>query len=396
MARQLIGEVKLDDAGCGARLSLRSRRLDQRGVCLTPMVPTRPQLSSNPLTGLGPIANHSWVADFEEPESVLEVLHRFDWLVDIDNMVNVVGVSTAKPVASNAFNVISVRNTLWQIPDASIPLDNVYVSNRVAALLVAPLPNPSRATALVSSASILLLDTIYPKSVPAEVLKAALLAGADRVVEQNSDGSSILNYRGRADWQAANGLDFRYGAGQLNIEKSYEIFTAPSVRSMEDGGAGITQSGYGYDDKFGGLNGSNRTASYRFETKSQAQRLTASLVWNIHIEDQTSPFQPDPTLVDLDLVLYELTQAGRVEYLASRSTIDNTENIWIELPPGKLFELRVETKEPGLFEWDYALAWHLQSTQTSVQVPMLGSKVGILLLMLSVLCIGVTARAIRN
>ena len=136
--------------------------------------------ANSPVQGVAPLANHSWVGDFEELSTDILVLQRFDWLVDIDNMVNVVGVSGANPIASNAFNVIAVRNTSNAAAVGTENIDSTYVPGRVNPVLVAPLPNPSQATAVASSAAALLMDAVYPTELPAELVKAALLAGADR------------------------------------------------------------------------------------------------------------------------------------------------------------------------------------------------------------------------
>jgi len=63
------------------------------------------------------------------------------------------------------------------------------------------------------------------------------MAGADRVT-RNSTTADLGRYRDTEANQTANGLDRRYGAGQLNIQNSYHIITAGEQNSAEDGGPG--------------------------------------------------------------------------------------------------------------------------------------------------------------
>ena len=60
-------------------------------------------------------------------------------------------------------------------------------------------------------------DTIY-NTERTEVIKAALMAGAVRITN-NTTGNDITDYRIDAANQTLNGLDIRYGAGQLNIQR---------------------------------------------------------------------------------------------------------------------------------------------------------------------------------
>src|SRR3990172_7580648 len=66
-------------------------------------------------------------------------------------------------------------------------------------------------------------EVLYDAERP-EVIKAILMAGADRVAS-NDDGTSVSDYRGSLDRRTDNGLDRRYGAGQLNVLNSYAILS---------------------------------------------------------------------------------------------------------------------------------------------------------------------------
>ena len=59
-----------------------------------------------------------------------------------------------------------------------------------------------------------------------ETIKAALMAGASRFTFNTSTTANVEDYRVAAANQTDNGLDWRYGAGQLNINNSYNILAA--------------------------------------------------------------------------------------------------------------------------------------------------------------------------
>lgn len=86
--------------------------------------------------------------------------------------------------------------------------------------------------------------------------------------------------------------------------------------------------------------------------------LTAALVWNLDINGGTaSNFNPAATLRDLNVEVVDLADAGTPVISASQSTIENTENVWMIVPAGAQYALRVTAV--GSFRWDYSLAWQL-------------------------------------
>jgi hypothetical protein len=90
----------------------------------------------------------------------------------------------------------------------------------------------------------------------------------------------------------------------------------------------------------------------------QPRLLTASLVWNLDIKGgSTYSFNPAATLRDLNIEVIDLGEAGSPTVTASQSTIENTENIWMIVPAGAQYALRVTSV--GTFRWDYGLAWQL-------------------------------------
>lgn len=351
-----------------------------------------------PLASVSRIANHSWVGDYDDSDENIDALQRVDWLVNRDEFIQVVGNSnnaTLRPLLANAFNTIAVGRTDAMHSMGSLALDATYVTGRANPHIVAPLGSTSAATAVVTSATTLLIDRaqsdptlsreadIIPRAAGAtpiksaassEVIKAVLMAGADRRTDNPDD--NILDYRASARQQTGNGLDLRYGAGQLNILRSHEILTAGEQNSIEDGGGTVLWSGFDYDPAFGGDN-SNAVATYAFSTTALAAEVAASLVWNLSVAEGPG-YSPDPRLYNLDLELWHIDAAGDTWLASSASAVDNTENIWTTLAPGGDYALRVVHAEATDFAWDYAIAWHIQAVPLPAGLPMIAGAIALL------------------
>jgi autotransporter-associated beta strand protein len=208
--------------------------------------------------------------------------------------------------------------------------------------------------------------TIYHAET-SEVVKAMLLAGASRLAFNSADGSALVDYRGDANRQSNNGLDKRFGAGQVNVHNSVSILLQGEQNSRADGHSGDVQSaGFDYDPHFGGANGSNNSGVYEFTAGWTGQSLTASLAWNARIDIgrvRLGDFANAPTLYNLDLSLFDITSGTPALVANSTSGNQNTENLWTSLVGGRRYRLEVTrggTQTP--FDWDYGLAWSTVGT----------------------------------
>ncbi len=334
------------------------------------------------------VANHSWVSALP-PELSGEILRRLDWIVMRDEFIQVAGLnngSSQKELFSNAFNAITVGRTDAHHPRGSAFVDETYTAGRTRPDLVAPMPSTSAATPVVSSAVSLLVElghrrhglstdpaeqstanrtgaTVY-NAERSEVIKAVLMAGADRRTENTGPGN-ITNYRKAAGNKTANGLDARYGAGQVNIKNAHRILSSGEQNSKEDDPARqgiVSDAGFDYDPSFGGAGGSNSVASYSVSVPAGRPSLCVSLVWNLKIAggDYMWSFDGTAALYDLDIHLYDVTEGG-VEIGSSTSRMDNTENLFVPLTAGHDYLLQVTGgRDQGPFEWDYALAWQVR------------------------------------
>ena len=347
-----------------------------------------------PLSSASRVASHSWVGSYTEPADSSNVLRRLDWVIDTDEFIQIAAMnngSANRPLPGSSFNAITVGRTDANHPRGSVDLDSTYTSGRVRPDVVAPVSYTSSATPIVASAAALLVDTghsntglstdpvttfttnrngdtIY-NAERSEVIKAALMAGADRYTNNDIE-ADITDYRTDAANQASNGLDIRFGAGQVNIFNSYHIIAGGEQNSAEDfpeEKGEIDWFGFDYDPFFGGLEESNKEASYYFTAEEEHLILTASLVWNIDIDGgEEDNFDGAAELYDLDLYLFDMT--GGMFLGSSKSAVDNTENIRLLLENDHDYMLQIlpgESQED--FQWDYALAWQINAA--SVPIP---------------------------
>ena len=342
---------------------------------------------NKPLSNPDRVSNFSWIGSIDNANDA-EVLRRADWVVDTDELVMCVGLRNSSgqnsSLMSGAYNVIAIGKSDGKNGFGTNQLDSDYVSGRVRPEIVVPLSTSSVATGLTSSVVSLLIetsqsnpglandpietsttnrsgDTIY-NTERSEVIKSVLMAGAERITS-NTTGNDITDYRVGVNNQTSNGLDIRYGAGQLNIQNSYNIIITGEQNSDEDDGGGngsISDMGFDYDPSFVGGGSSNTTASYYFNTNSGGSFLSTTLAWNININGGNGPsFLGAAEFYDLDLTLYDVTSGQELVYDSS-SAINNSESIWTYLPKNKNYLLQVTAKSgQSQFEWDYALAWQL-------------------------------------
>lgn len=104
------------------------------------------------------VANHSWI-NFGSGNDILNSLHRTDWLVETDDLVQAVGVNnlvagenTPAALFAGAFNVIAVGITSGNHSTGSEDISAPYIAaNRVRPHLVAPTNQTSFASPLVAS-----------------------------------------------------------------------------------------------------------------------------------------------------------------------------------------------------------------------------------------------------
>ena len=341
------------------------------------------------------VGNHSWIGSSSSYTS--HIMRRTDWVVHRDEFVQVAATCTsASPLMGAAFNGIAVGRTMGEAGTGTGAVDTDYSFGRPVPHIVTPFSYLSSATPPVAAASAMLIEVGHSEpglsgdpagnyttnregkriynAERSEVVKAILMAGSERFTK-NSTSWDISDYRADPGFCTENGLDMRYGAGQLNVRNSYAILTGGEGNSKEDLAAtngAVGMEGFDYDPYFGGDGNSNETASYYFIADGNHSRLSASLVWHIAIDGGTRFFfAGSADLYDLDLLLFDVTDPGTPVYKAgSTSGGINNENLWVVLEPGRTYcmEVRKGTGQSD-FLWDYSLAWQVRRDGDRDDVP---------------------------
>ncbi|MBT8138552.1 MAG: hypothetical protein KJP25_02195, partial [Gammaproteobacteria bacterium] len=360
------------------------------------------------------VANHSWVGTGgSDPAQTSTALRHADWVSDVDELAQVYGANNGgnRVYFATALNGIIAGITAGTSANGVIALDDIYVAGRPALHLVAPVANTSTAAGVISSATALLMDAVNQNpswsdasssnragvliynAERVETLKAALMAGASRLTINTSAQGDINDYRALPANRTVNGLDWRYGAGQLNVLQSYQVLAAGESSSMEDdsGSTNLGFTGFDHDESFGGAGGSNVVATYDLGMSNAKMELGVALVWHLSVVGapiRGNPVNFDETAVlhNLDLELVDVSN-GNTVIAASNSSIDNTENIWQTLQPDTHYQLRVtRAAGQGDFEWDYSIAWAASPIPIINNIPMPLWMLGVLGLGLAGIC----------
>ena len=254
--------------------------------------------------------NHSWIGTLGMEFEDADVLRRTDLLADRDGVVIVAGVNngagSAMPkLLGSAYNVVTVGLTSGGSSYGPTLVDG---SGRVKPDLVAPAGSTSWATPMVSSSAAIVvqeadsqgvlgyLDPEEQRPAKALLVKALLMGGATK--------TEFANWRKGFATPSTDGtvpLDYRYGAGELNIDNSHRILTAGEQNAGASSDVALAGWDYGQASPAAGQ-------LYFYEVPSQqyVQTLSIMVTWNRHITMVPGGIlTPTPSLANIDLRLYE-------------------------------------------------------------------------------------------
>ncbi|MEE3239410.1 MAG: hypothetical protein VX231_00400 [Pseudomonadota bacterium] len=353
------------------------------------------------------VNNFSAISDFGQNN--VDFLRRFDWATSREDTVNLISAgnnkyTNASAIFGSSLNGIYVGLTSgWH--SRYTTQHHYHPQNRPD--IVAPNINTSRGTGTITGITAVLMETastaelsdlgltqantLIRNAERSETMKAILMAGADRTTAntrentypRDKDGkwiadpdgkfrksiADINDYKKSNKFETANGLDTRYGAGQANVETSYDILMGAEQASLEDDGAqSVSLLGFDYDGSFGlGTKNqqSNGTATYVLPTIEEDSDIAITLAWNADFASYNGVFNA-VAVYDLDLWLYQVIDNEEKLIAWSSSNTANTENIWAKLEKGGNYFFRVDTtKNLVALLWDYAIAWRVTSQELS-------------------------------
>jgi len=241
------------------------------------------------------LQNHSYIFDAGSMSINTDLLRRIDLLADRDGVVIVAGVNNGvtemPPGLGSAYNVITVGLSSGLSSVGPTKLD---VAGRVKPDLVIPGSTTSFAAAYTSSVAALLLESI--QTVPdaaaldrtrkALLTKALLMGGATK--DEFPDWAQGF---GKPDPQDLVPLDYRYGAGEVNIDHSHRILTTGRQPPGEVGATGwdVDQITAGND----------RIYFFEIPAGSTAATLSILVTWNRQVTFKPAPDFDQNGIVDI-------------------------------------------------------------------------------------------------
>ena len=321
------------------------------------------------------VINHSWVGSFTTDAQSNEALRRADFQAARDDVLMVAGASVPSiegfpDMLGPMFNGIMVGMTSGEHTTGDIS-DGLDGEGRMTPDIVADGSSTSYSTPIVSGAAAILVEAARaegarreanPNAERAEVIKAALMAGARRDAAWTNNPADAGLDRG----VTARPLDEVFGAGELDVNIAHLILTA----GEQDGAASepvsdnIAHEGW---DLVTLTPSSNRF--YRFSIDSAATEVSILVAWNRWVDSTMAFWElPDFNLelfqVDGDENLIPLTgnfglgvfDSGNV---VSDSKVDNVELLHVrDLEPGEyVIQLSRDDLLPTPFFTDAAIAW---------------------------------------
>lgn len=305
-----------------------------------------------PATETADVTNSSWVGTTGNATLDQRVLNRLDLSVARDDFVAVVGTnngSVPQNLLASAYNVISVGLTSGGHASGNSTSVNGVVT---FPHLVAPLGVTSYATPVVSAAAAQLIQTARASSAlsvngaRSETIKAVLMAGATKSEFAGWSRNSTMP------------LDRVYGAGELNVQNSYNILTA----GEQSANSAAAATGWDFHTI-----SRNATVTYTFDLAASAD-VSIVLTWNAIYSGQNYNALT-LGLANLDLTLYSVGAGGAFSIVQQSLSASNVEHVWAPALAGGTYQISVNygSNAAGtLSSVDYALAW--RSSMTSLVV----------------------------
>ncbi|GMU19951.1 MAG: hypothetical protein AMXMBFR13_00530 [Phycisphaerae bacterium] len=263
------------------------------------------------------IQNHSWISRYFNWQKNTDAIERLDLVIDRDGVVACASVNNYDPadptsrempvLMCSAYNGIAVGLTNGK---SSYGPTITYVSGRSKPDLVATAGTPltSYATAVTSASAAMLVEAqerlgVFSDLPARERLRATpmltkcLLMGGATKPEGWRPGTVTPRTDGTIP------LDYRYGAGSLNIHKSYRILSA----GQHAGGNAVVVPCTGWD--YGRIAAAERRYFLEIPQNQVASTISIMLVWHRRIA--TPPdLDRDDDVDSADLEIFRACTTG--------------------------------------------------------------------------------------
>ncbi|MCE5327184.1 MAG: PEP-CTERM sorting domain-containing protein [Planctomycetaceae bacterium] len=305
--------------------------------------------NSSPALETQRVQNNSWVGSFGNDDTDQDAVRRFDFTINRDNYVAVVGLNngsntTVPNLLAANYNAITVGVSSGIHSRGTTLIDT---KGRVKPDIVAPAAYTSYATPIVGAAAAILLQkadssSIYTNARNSESIKAILMAGATKEEFATWDRTQTRP------------LDDIYGAGELNVYNSYHILAAGEQNASTSSDAHTT--GWDFD-----ACSSSQNKYYFIDVGAGTSLTDVSIIltWNRVITDGIQGGNwgsPQASLADLDLYLYSAEgYSVRINMDRSISDYDNVEHIY--QPNLSAGRYAIVVTSSSATSTDFSLAW---------------------------------------
>lgn len=324
------------------------------------------------------IFNHSWIGSFGDSFLDNNALRRFDFAIQRDNLVAVLGTnngagSPPSALLAYGYNGITVGLENGNHCNAVTPA-NLDGQNRRKPEIVAPGSFTSFSTPIVGAAAALLLSTTdvdpglaaNPNADKSIVIKSVLLAGAKHR-ESWSNGAAT---NGPSRGSTMTPLDPVYGADLVNVDRSHFILTSQEKNGATSVPSTTNVKGSGWD--FITSIASNTSVYYRFKTFEPVDEISILATWNRSVASSFGSF----TMMDIDLTLWKVDASGALSSLvgdpglavygsgnvSSTSSVDNIEHLYLRDVAAGEYVLEVKRKTGVQTSLPVAVSWYVPKT----------------------------------
>lgn len=318
------------------------------------------------------VQNHSWIISPDGCGSSSldpycnDAIRRVDLLAERDGVLVAAGVNngstTAMPVfGASAYNVIAVGRSDGN--SSYGPTSGVSDgAGRVKPDIVVPTTATSWGTPVVGGAGAMLLETMNNLNtlgyLSSDVRPAARMLLTKAILMGGATKDEFTDWRRGLSTPDTSGvvpLDYRYGAGELNIDNSHYILTSGEYDASMT--ADIPPAGWDYDTAE-----ASESKWYFFDIPAGQCGTNVSILvtWLRHIDVGNGVPRPlTPTLANIDMRLHQAAGYVATEEIdRSISAIDNVEHIFrTDLPAGR-YAIELTSDQ----QWNYAISWRIDTS----------------------------------